>query len=259
MLLAIDVGNTHTVIGLYQGETLQQHWRLETHKTRTADELGIMLLELFRVAKVSVPIEGIVVCNVVPPLQHALQRMGERYFAQEVLFVDHQTDCGITICLDNPQELGADRIANAVAARSYTKGLAVIVVDFGTATTFDAIDASGNYLGGAIAPGILTSHEALSEKASRLPRTDIRRPEQVIGTNTQTSMQAGIYYGYVGLVDGIVTRMKQEIPAAKKIIATGGLAGLISQETKTIHEVIPNLTLDGLKLIWTRVSARRGK
>ncbi len=254
MLLAIDVGNTHTVVGLYNEGELKQHWRLETQKARTADELGVFLLELFRVTEEPVKVEGIVISNVVPPLQHALGRMGERYFDRTPLFIQANLDCGITLQIDNPQEMGADRIANAVAARALADNRAVIVVDFGTATTFDGIDMQGNYIGGAIAPGILVSHEALSQKASRLPRIEIRKPDQVIGTNTLNSMQSGIYYGYVGLVDGIVNRMKESIPDTRKIIATGGLAGLITQETKTIHEVAPNLTLDGLHLIWQRLN-----
>ena len=248
MILAIDVGNTHMVIGLYANGSLKRSWRLETHKTRTADELGVLLLELFRVSGESMAVDGIIISNVVPPLQHALERMGERYFEKRPLFVDANTPCGITVKIDNPQELGADRLVNAVAARDYTKGQAVIVVDFGTATTFDAIDANGNYCGGAIAPGILLSHEALTQKASRLPRTDILKPQGVMGTNTQDSMRAGIYYGYVGLVDGIVTRLKGVMGAKVRVLATGGLAGLISQESEKIEEVLPKLTLDGMNL-----------
>jgi len=253
MLLAIDVGNTHTVIGLYDSHELRSHWRLETKKERTADELGIFLLELFRVSDESVAVDGIIISNVVPSLQHALERMGNRYFKVAPLFVDEHTDSGIAIKIDNPQELGADRIVNAVAAHHHANGEAVIVVDLGTATTFDYITKQAEYLGGAIAPGILTSNDALAQKASRLPRTDIRKPEHIIGKSTLHSMQAGLYYGYVGLVDGIVVQMKQEMSTDPKVIATGGLAGLLSQESKTIQEVLPNLTLDGLNLIWERL------
>lgn len=252
MLLAIDVGNTHTVIGLYDHECLRQHWRLETKQERTADELGVFLLELFRVSKEQVTVDNIIVANVVPSLQHALERMAERYFDTGAMFIDYQTNSGIKIQLENPQEIGADRIVNAVAAHDFADGSNVIVVDFGTATTFDYITGSGEYQGGVIAPGILTSHEALASKASRLPRTDIRKPERIIGKNTQECMQAGLYFGYVGLVDGIVNRMN-ETPKDTKVIATGGLAGLIAQESKTIQEVLPNLTLDGLHLIWKRL------
>lgn len=253
MILAIDVGNTHMVIGLYAAASLKKSWRLETHKTRTADELGVLLLDLFRVSGESIAVDGIIIANVVPPLQHALERMGERYFEKRPIFVDANTRCGITLKIDNPGELGADRLVNAVAARDYTKGQAVIVVDFGTATTFDAIDANGNYRGGAIAPGILLSHEALAQKASRLPRTDIVKPKSVMGTNTEECMRAGIYYGYVGLVDGIVTRLKSIMGEKVRVLATGGLAGLIGKESKTIEEVLPNLTLDGLYLIWKQL------
>ena len=195
MLLAIDVGNTHTVIGLYDGNTLRQHWRLETKKERTADELGIMMRELFRASEEPIAINGIIVANVVPSLQHALQRMGERYFQIDPIFVDETTDSGIRVKIENPQEAGADRIVNAVAAHEHVKGKAVIVVDLGTATTFDCVTAAGEYLGGAIAPGILSSNEALAQKASRLPRTDIRKPDAVIGINTLQCMQSGLYFG----------------------------------------------------------------
>ncbi len=253
MLLAIDVGNTHMVIGLYRGEELRQHWRLETKKERTADELGILLRELFRVSDEPISVDGIIISSVVPPLQHALERMAGRYFNIQAVFVDDQTDCGIAIKLENPQEVGADRIVNAVAAHDYAKDQPVIVVDFGTATTFDYITKDGEYLGGAIAPGILSSNEALADKASRLPRADIRKPEHILGQNTLQCMQSGLYFGYVGLVDGIVARMKREMKAEPKVIATGGLAGLLSQEATTIQEVLPNLTLDGLRLIWKRI------
>ena len=253
MLLAIDVGNTHTVIGLFDHDQLKQHWRLETQRERTADELGVLLLELFRVSGEQVDIDGIIIANVVPPLQHALQRLGERYFKTQPVFVDTRMDCGIRIKLDNPEEIGADRLVNAVAARHHVGQSAVIVVDFGTATTFDFINEVGDYIGGAIAPGILSSNEALSKKASQLPRTDIRRPEKVVGTNTRESMQSGLYYGYVGLVDGLVDRIRSSVKVDPQVIATGGLAGLISQESTTIQEVLPNLTLDGLYLIWQRL------
>ncbi len=253
MLLAIDVGNTHTVIGLYQGDDLKEHLRLETKKERTADELGILLRELFRAADQDINVDGIIISNVVPPLQHALDRMGERYFKIKPLFVDHVTDTGIRIKLEHPQEVGADRIVNAVGAHDHVQGEAVIVVDLGTATTFDYITEQGEYLGGAIAPGILSSNEALAQNASRLPRSDIRKPDSSIGNNTLECMQAGLYFGYVGLLDGLVERMKQEKKSSARVIATGGLAGLLSQEAKSIDEVLPNLTLDGLRLIWNRV------
>lgn len=250
MLLAIDVGNTHSVIGLFDGSKLTQHWRLETQRERTADELGVLLLELFRIAGESNQIADVIISNVVPPLQHALERMAERYFQCRPIFVGPHLPCGITIKTENPDEVGADRIVNAVAARHHIAKKAIIVVDFGTATTFDYIDAAGNYYGGAIAPGILSSNEALSAKASQLPRTDIRKPDHVIGRNTRESMQSGIYYGYVGLVDGLVERMRQAADTDVRVLATGGLAGLIAQESNTIEEVLPNLTLDGLYLIW---------
>jgi type III pantothenate kinase len=251
-LLAIDVGNTQTVLGLYQDDQLVHNWRLETKKERTADEWGIFLLDLFRVANIEPKVHGIIISNVVPPLRHALGRMSERYFDRTAVFVDHQTDCGLKIDIEQPEEVGADRLVNAVAARAHVDNAAVIVVDFGTATTFDAINADGVYLGGAISPGIIISNDALAHQASRLPRIDIQKPTKVVGTTTQQSMQAGIYYGYVGLVDGMVARMQEEMSDTAKVIATGGLAGLLSQETKAIDEVVPNLTLDGLLLIWKR-------
>ncbi len=253
MLLVIDIGNTNTVLGVYNKTTLAEHWRLETKKERTADELGIFLKELFQFSNLSLPqVDGVVVSSVVPPLDFAIQRMCERYLNLKPLWVNAKTPTGIKVKIDNPQELGADRIVNAVAGFSKFGG-PLILVDFGTATTFDSINAKGEYCGGVIAPGISISNEALFEKASKLPHVEIKKPPHAIGKNTIESMQAGIYYGYVGMVDAIVRKMIEEIKGrSPKVIATGGFTSLIVPESKTIRHVDPFLTLEGLRLIYEK-------
>ena len=252
MLLAIDLGNTNTVFGVYDGERLTMHWRLSTQKNRTLDEYGILLRNLFALEKLDASrIHAVIIASVVPPLDAVLHDMVVSYFSIEPFFVTHE-NAGIPILYTDPREVGADRIVNAVAAlRKY--GKPAIIVDFGTATTFDAITAAGEYLGGVIAPGIVISAEALYEHAARLPRIDIQKPKDVIGRTTVGSMQSGLFYGYVSLVDGILTRMKLELGEDTRVIATGGQAPFICQESRLIEAIDPNLTLDGLQLVASRL------
>jgi type III pantothenate kinase len=256
MLLAIDLGNTNTVFGVYDtNDKLVMHWRLSTQKERTVDEYGILLRNLFALAKIDAnKIRRVIVASVVPPLDPILYEMVSSYFSVTPVFVTHE-NAGIPILYDKPSEVGADRIVNAVAV-VHKYGKPAIVVDFGTATTFDAISPSGEYRGGVIAPGIVISAEALYEHAAKLPRIEIQKPPNIIGTSTIGSMQSGLFYGYVALVDGILTRMKAELGTGTRVIGTGGQAPFISQETKLIESVDPNLTLDGLQLVASRLVRR---
>ena len=278
MLLAIDVGNTNTVLGLYRlasaGEpaTLLADWRVTTHRQLSVDEIGIILRDLFGLRALSLSqVTGVIVSSVVPPLDTTLRRAIELYFKCKPIFVEPGTRTGLPILTDNPAEVGADRIVNCVAAhetfklssRSEAEGSAsvsshppVIVVDFGTATTFDVVSPKGEFLGGAIAPGLGISADALFARAARLPRIDIRKPAKVIGTSTVDNLQIGLYYGYIGLVDGILARMIAELGPGTKTIATGGLARLISGGSKYIAEVDEFLTLTGLRLIYQRNQER---
>jgi type III pantothenate kinase len=257
MLLAIDVGNTNIVLGTFEGDQLRHSWRLATHRDRTSDELGILVSELFVHARLPRDgVRGIVLSSVVPPLTRPAAEMCKRYFFRDPLIVDPASNTGMTILYEPPSDVGADRVVNAVAAyelygRAGRKPL--VVVDFGTATTFDAISARGEYLGGVICPGVGISADALFQRAARLPRVDVRRPNEVIGRTTVTSMQSGLFFGYVSMVDGIVARMRRELgDASAPCIATGGMAEIIAGESTAIETVNPDLTLIGLRMIWER-------
>ncbi len=252
MLLAVDVGNTNTVLGAFEEKALRQHWRVQTNHSRTADEYGIQIRQLFAVGGIDPrAVDAVVVSSVVPPLALTLQRMSERYFGVAPLFIGPGVKTGMPILYEDPREVGADRIVNAVAAWDRW-GCGLVVVDFGTATTFDAVSQRGEYLGGSICPGITISMEALFSHASKLPEVEFARPPHVIGRNTVASMQSGLVYGYVGLVDGICDRMAREMGISPKVVATGGLAPLIAGVSKSISEVDELLTLTGLRLIHER-------
>jgi type III pantothenate kinase len=252
VIFVFDVGNTNTVLGVYKNDELTHHWRIETHRNRTEDEYGMVIKSLFDYDNLSFSeIDGIIISSVVPPIMFALERMCIRYFDIKPLIVGPGVKTGLDIKYDNPKEVGADRIVNAVAA-IHEYGYPSIIVDFGTATTYCYVNEEKQYLGGAIAPGIGISTEALYTRASKLPRIEIVRPEGVVGKNTISAMQSGILYGYVGQVEGIVNRMKKESKKAPIVIATGGLAGLISEESSVINIVDPFLTLKGLQLIYKR-------
>jgi type III pantothenate kinase len=271
MLLALDVGNTNTVLGLYSLDTgstasvaesakLVAHWRVSTHRTQTADEYGVLFTNLFNLHGLSTTqVEHIIISSVVPPVESTLLQVCESYFHLKPLFVEPGIKTGMPVLVDNPAELGADRLVNAIAAFEKYGGPA-IVVDFGTATTFDVVSAKGEYLGGIISPGLGISADALFSRAARLGRVDIKRPPKVIGTTTVTHIQSGLYYGYIGLVDGILERMIAEMQedspsgaaAPPKILATGGLARLIAEDSRYISTIDDMLTLDGLLLVFER-------
>jgi type III pantothenate kinase len=252
MLLVVDVGNTNTVLGVFEGKELRAQWRLTTNRAQTADEYGILIRNLFSLAVIQPSqITGIIVGSVVPPLNSALDEMAEKYFHLQAVFLGPGTRTGMAIHYDNPQEVGADRIANAVAAFEKYGGPCV-VVDFGTAVTFDAISEKGEYLGGVIAPGVGISAEALCAHTARLPRVEVREPQRLIGTNTVASMQSGLFYGAVGLVDGILDRLCATLGEKTKVIATGGQATLVAAASKYKPPVDSSLTLEGLRIVYER-------
>jgi type III pantothenate kinase len=252
MLLVVDVGNTNTVLGLYDDERLVHDFRIETAMGRTSDEYHVLLLNLLELAGVKrAEVRASILASVVPSLNDTIIEAVDRAFDHEIMVVGPGIKTGMPVLYENPREVGADRIVNAVAAFERVKG-AAIVVDFGTATTFDCISQKGEYLGGAIAPGVQISADALFSRAAKLPRSEIARPPRAIGRNTVHSMQAGIVFGYVGLVDGLVRRLTSEMDTGVTVIATGGLASLIEPESETIDEVDEFLTLEGLRLIYLR-------
>ncbi len=252
MLLVIDAGNTNTSLGVYRGLELVAHWRLTTNRARTVDEYGVHARNLFQLADLDFQaIDAIAIASVVPPLNYTLKSMAERYFHLTPLFVDHNTNTGLKILYQPASDVGADRIVDAVAAIN-KYGAPCIIVDFGTATTFNAVNGSGEYMGGVITPGIMISSDALFERTAKLPRVDIRRPVTVIGSSTVTAMQSGLYYGYAGLVDGVLQRMLDEMGGSARVIATGGLASLIATASDLIELVDDTLTLEGLRLVYVR-------
>jgi len=256
MLLAIDVGNTNIVLGVFDNATLIQSWRLQTLRERTADELGLLVDGLFAHSRIErVQVRGVILGSVVPPLTSTMRSMVDRYFGVKAITIEPGVNTGMPILYENPAEVGADRIVNGVAAWERfgrDKQLPMIVVDFGTATTLDAISAKGEYLGGAICPGVQISADALFQRAARLPRIDVRKPPRIVGRTTVGAMESGLFYGYVGMVEGLVKRMAEELGGRATCVATGGLADVIAPETPIIEHVDPDLTLHGLRIVWER-------
>lgn len=256
MILVIDVGNTNIVLGVYKREELIASWRLSTDSKRTADEYGIQVIQLFLQDKLDpADVEGVIISSVVPNIMYSLEHMIKKYFEIDPIIVGPGVKTGINVKYDNPKEVGADRIVNAVAAHELYKG-SLIIIDFGTATTFCAVTSRGDYLGGTISPGIKIASEALFERAAKLPRIELIKPSAVIGKNTVSSMQAGIVYGYIGQVDYIVSKMRKEMMELGEqeptVIATGGLAKLISEESRFVNKIDPILTLKGLRIIYEK-------
>lgn len=253
MLFVIDVGNTNVVMGIYEGDVLRFSYRMATDRTRSSDEIGFFFLQILQNSKVEIQqIEDVVISSVVPPIMHSLENAVRKYIKKEPLIVNSATALPMSILLDNPSELGADRIVNAIAAHELYGG-PVIVIDFGTATTFCAVAQNGDYLGGIIYPGLKISIDALVERTAKLPRIEISKPEHVIGKNTVESMQSGLIHGYAGMVDSLVRKMGNEMGAhSLSVVATGGLSTLISKESETITHINRDLTLVGLKIIYQK-------
>jgi len=252
MLLAVDTGNTHTVLGLFDGERLAADWRIATRKDETTDELGALFRALFAGEGLETSsVDGVVVSSVVPDWNGILAATARRTFGCDALFVAPGIKTGLPILYENPHEVGADRIVNAVAA-VHRFGAPVVVLDFGTATTFDVVSARGEYLGGVIAPGLGISAEALFQRAARLMRVDVKKPARIIGRTTEESVQAGLFHGYVSLVEGVVRRLRTELGVDAPVVATGGLAAVFHAELSFLTAVDPHLTLLGLRLIWDK-------
>jgi type III pantothenate kinase len=251
MLLVVDIGNTNIVWGVYNDRSLAAHWRLATDVKKTSDEYGILFASLLKDAELPHRLSGAIVSSVVPALTGTFEDMLEQYFHQRPLVVTSDTDTGLTLRYPNPKEIGSDRLVNAAAAyHKYRRDL--IVVDFGTATTFCAITAEGHYLGGVIAPGLGISAEALFTRAAKLAKVELIRPKTVIGTDTAGSIQAGLLFGYAGLVDTVVRRMEQELGRSAYVIGTGGLSSILAAEASSIQKIEPFLTLEGLELLYRR-------
>jgi len=254
MLLAIDIGNTNTVIGLFEKEKLTDFFRLSTKHSLTVDECGLLMNQLLPEKRNK--IKGVIICSVVPLLTTVYQGMSQRYLKIEPIIVSSQLPLGIKIIYDDPAQVGADRLANAVAAYQIYGG-PVIVVDLGTATTFDAVSRKGEYLGGAIAPGLESSMSSLLQKAARLSKIDLKKPKEIIGKSTEESLRSGFFYGTLGQIDEVVKRIREKIKGDVKVVATGGLADLIASESKTIEKIDLTLTLKGLNIIYKRIKAQK--
>jgi type III pantothenate kinase len=255
MLLAIDVGNTNIVLGVFEGDTLVRSWRLLTLRERTADEVGLMVVALFGHQRLDVTkVDGVVMASVVPPLTPIMRAMVQRYFSRDAFVVEPTVNAGMPILYERPAEVGADRIANSIAAHEEYggRGLPIVVADLGTATTFDVVTARGEYLGGVICPGPQIAADALFQRAARLPRVDVRKPNSIIGRNTIGAIESGLFFGYLGMVEGLVGRIAGELGSKIVAIATGGLAPLIVPETNVFEAVEPDITLKGLRIIWKR-------